>query len=306
MNQTSKTIVFFGNERLATGVTTSAPSLRALIEAGYTVAAVIINNETATTRKSQTLEIAQVAAEHDIPVLNPKKLADIKEYLQDLKADIGLLVAYGQLVPARIIDLFPSGIINIHPSLLPLHRGSTPLESVILAGDTSTGVSIMQVVKELDRGPVYAQNTVSLTTDVSKQALADQLSTLGAQMLLETLPPILAGSLQPTVQDESLATYDKLITKADGRIDWQKPAITLEREIRAYYTWPRSSTTLGSYEVIIHAARVVDETGTPGAIQVSKDRLIIYTGRQALEILSLQPSGKKEMPIKAFLSGYKI
>ena len=150
MSSGGKKLIFFGNEQIATGTTTSAPHLRMLIEEGYEVCAVIINHEKATSRTQKQLEVVTVAETMGIPVLVPKKLRDITEELTAFHAEAAVLVAYGKIIPQEIIDIFPKGIINVHPSLLPMHRGPTPIESVILNGETQTGVSIMSLVKEMD------------------------------------------------------------------------------------------------------------------------------------------------------------
>lgn len=297
-------IIFFGNERLATGVSTTAPTLRALIAAGYHVAAVVSNYTPAQSRSRRTLEVAEVAKEHDIPVLLPSNLLDIREQLLEYHASVGVLVAYGRIVSSSIIDLFPQGIINIHPSLLPLHRGPTPIESIILDGALMSGVSLMQLAKQMDAGPILAQQIVPLRGNESKQQLADTLLHAGASLLLEHLPAFLAGTLVPTHQDESKATYDTLITKQDGIIDWTKPATQLEREIRAFAFWPQCRTTLGSQEVIINSAQICDKKGPAGDITTGSG-LVIYCGEHALEITQLTPVGKKSMSASAFLTGYK-
>jgi methionyl-tRNA formyltransferase len=175
MIKTSKTIVFFGNERLATGVSTDAPTLEALVKAGYNVAAVVSHYEAGQSRKARVLEIDEVAKRHSIPVHLPEKPEHLAEELKAIGADVGVLVAYGKIVPQSLIDIFPKGIVNIHPSLLPLHRGPIPIESVILDGSSRTGVSIMALAKEMDAGPVYAQSEVKLDGQETKQHLADHL-----------------------------------------------------------------------------------------------------------------------------------
>lgn len=305
MTKKSKTIVLFGNERLATGVSTTAPTLRALIAEGYTIKAVVANFERAQSRSARDLEIAAVAAKHNIPVLLPQKLSDIAQELADLQADVGVLVAYGKIVPQAIIDLFPRGIINIHPSLLPLHRGPTPIESVILDGDTVTGVSIMQLSAAMDAGPVFGQSEIALSGDETKQALANQLLEIGGHMMVQLLPGILSGEIVAKPQDDTKATYDQLVTKADGTIDWQKPAIQLEREVRAYQEWPKSTTTIAGKQVVITKARVTSDTGQPGAWAAVDKSLVVYCGQGALEILMLKPAGKQEMTAEAFINGHK-
>lgn len=305
MTKTSKTILFFGNERIATGVTTSAPTLRRLVEAGYDIKAVVSNYERGQSRKARNLEIAEVAAEFDIPVLLPNKPADIIHDLASYGAQAAVLVAYGRIVPQSVIDIFPKGIINIHPSLLPLHRGPTPIESVMLAGDGQTGVSIMQLVKAMDAGPVYAQKKVHLTGREKKQHLADKLLSMGGDLLLEHLPAILDGSLVPTPQNESEATYDKLIAKQDGIIDWSQTAEQIERQIRSYAYWPGSHTVLAGKDVIITSAEISDVQGSSGSIAVHDKELLVHCGKDSLRIKTLKPHNKQEMPVEAFLAGYK-
>jgi methionyl-tRNA formyltransferase len=304
MKKMSETILFFGNERLATGVSTSAPTLRALIKSGYQVAAVVANYQASHSRNARTLEVAEVAKEHNIPLLLPKKLLDIKDQLRAYQATAAVLVAYGRIIPEEIIALFPKGIINIHPSLLPHHRGPTPIESAILAGDSKTGISIMQLAKEMDAGPVFAQSELPLTGKETKPVLVENLLDIGQAMISELLPGILSGEIVALPQDNSRATFDQLISKNDGVIDWHKPAVQLEREVRAYLEWPKSRIKLSSTEVIITRAAIVDKTGTPGTIATDDKLLIVYTAEQALQILSLKPAGKQEMSAEAFLSGY--
>jgi methionyl-tRNA formyltransferase len=310
MKPMSPTVLFFGNERLATGVTTQAPTLQALILAGYNVAAVIIAQEsTSQSRNTRLLEIAQVARDHNIPVLAPAKLADIKNDLASYQASVGVLVAFGKFVPPSIINLFPRGIINIHPSLLPKHRGPTPLESAILDGDYETGVSLMMLAAEMDSGPIVAQETVLLRGNETKQALADQLLNLGKDMLIQYLPAILDGSLRAYTQASNRAHYDQRIAKDAGKLDdeaWKRPAAELERQIRAYAGWPRSRTKIGATDVIITSAHVAPGVGSPGTLWLEGRSLGVHAKDGILVIDSLIPAGKKEMSAAAFLAGYHL
>lgn len=302
----SKKILFFGNERLATGVTTTAPALRALIGHGYDVAAIVVAQaDTGKSRQSRPLEVAAVAKQHNIPLLSPIDLVAARDELAAYGAGAAVLVAYGKIVPPEVLAVFPAGIINIHPSLLPLHRGSTPVESVILGGPRETGVSLMKLSEKTDAGPVYAQETLPLSGKETKQALADKLSAIGTDMLLNNFPAITDGSLEPTLQDETGASLDPHISKADGVIDWSKPASRLEREVRAYAGWPRSRTSLGGTGVIIIAAHASEGSGTPGSLQIDGKQLGIYCEQGMLVITSLIPAGKREMPAEAFLAGYQ-
>lgn len=300
----SDRILFFGNERLATGVNTDAPTLKALIKAGYEVAAVISNYTAGTSRSNRPLEIAHEAEKHNIPLLLPNKLSEIAAELKQYGAKIGVLAAYGKMVPETIINMFPCGIVNIHPSLLPLHRGPTPVESVILEGADITGVSLMKLVKEMDAGPIYAQREIYIRKHETKQELADKLIKLGAELLIERLPAILDGSVEPVPQDESKATYDILIAKKAGFIDWKRSAVELERQIRAYAGWPGSRTTLANKEVIITKVRTAGYSGKPGSVIIRGHEILVCAREQALVIESLKPAGKKEMTAQAFLAGH--
>jgi methionyl-tRNA formyltransferase len=305
MTKKSATIVLFGNERIATGVTTTAPTLQKLQDQGHTIKMVVANNQQQASRKQRQLEIAVVAEAHNIPVVSPSRLRDISDTLKECKADIGVLVAYGKMVPQEIIDIFPMGIVNIHPSLLPLHRGSIPLESVILAGEEQTGVSLMGLVKKMDAGPVYAQEVIDLKGRETKQELADLLLDIGSDLLVENLPRIIDGTLIPYEQDDSKATYDMLITKQDGRIDWSKPAIDIEREVRAYAEWPKSYTQWGILEAVVTEAHVSDHAGPSGTSFVDGRLPAVYCGTGSLVIDRIKPAGKQEMTGEAFLAGYK-
>lgn len=304
MKKMSEKIVFFGNERLATGVNTSAPTLRSLIDEGYEICAVVTNYEKAMSRSARSLEIADVANKNGIPVLIPAKPTEIKELLESYHAGVGVLVAYGKIIPQSIIDIFPKGIVNIHPSLLPLHRGPIPIESVILDGSDRTGVSIMQLVKAMDAGPVFGQSEVILNGNETKQELADNLLDVGSAMLKELLPGILDGSIVGLPQDESRATYDKLISKEDGWIDWSKSAADIEREIRAFAEWPKSRTKIADRDIVITKVRFIDESGQAGKVIIQSKEIVIFCGDSALVIEKLKPADKNEMTGENFINGY--
>lgn len=276
MTSTSKTIVFFGNEKLATGIANVRPVIREAIQAaGFEIEKVVTGS-----------------------------LSELGEHTSQL----AVLAAYGHIIPQSVLDEFPLGIINIHPSLLPEYRGSTPIETTILDGKTKTGVSIMRLEAGMDTGPIYKQKTVHLTGTETKETLTEQLQQLGAELLVEVLPGIANGSLAPRQQPHpDRATYTHLLTKDDGAIDWQKPVEIIEREIRAFSGWPKSHTVFGEIPVIITKAKVthLDKSVGAGEIVVDKKQLVVGTGKGCLEILSLQPQGKKEMPVEAFLAGYR-
>lgn len=304
-------IVFFGNERLATSATTTAPTLKALIEADYQIEAVIANHEDAVSRQKHDLEVGPIAQNHKIPVLLTGKQISLAEKLSRHPADLGIVVAFGRIIPTEVINLFPKGILNIHPSLLPTYRGPTPIEQAILDGATVTGVSIMKLIPEMDSGPVYAQAQLKLKGHESKQQMANQLGQMGAQLLIKSLPAILSDSLIPEPQSESKASYCHLITKADGRIDWSKPAEQLEREIRAYLGWPGSHTTIAGKDVILTKAYSVPVSHPefqPGHIEPVPEAGIITVecGGGYLCIEKLKPAGKREMTAAEFLAGNQL
>lgn len=296
----SHRLVFFGNERLVSGLkTTSAPLLRGLIEHGYNVAAVVAHHETTRSRSARTLEVAAIAAAHNIPLLTPKKPLDIIDELRDYNADAAVLSAYGRLIPARIIDLFePYGIINLHPSLLPRHRGPTPIETTILHGDKVAGVSIMKLAPGMDDGPLYGQITLPLSGHETKFDLYDKLSKRGSELLLELLPSILSGHLKPKSQKNNDVSVTSLISKSDGILCPETDTATvLERKIRAYLGYPKCRISLNNHDVIITSAKVVQT--------LSKDHLTLTCqGQTYLEVTELIAPSGKVMSGEAFLRGY--
>jgi methionyl-tRNA formyltransferase len=306
--KTSAKVIFFGNERLATGLTTEAPTLTRLISAGYEVLAVVTKQDSAnSSRKNRLLEIEEVANKNNIPVLKPAKILDIKNDLKNLGAQVGVLAAYGKIVPLEIIDLFPLGILNIHPSLLPKGRGPTPIESVILDGSSETGVSIMQLGEKMDAGDVFEQVRYKIPSKITKQELADKLLDLGSNLLIEIMPRVINGDLTPKAQDDTKATYNKLITKEDGVVDWTKSSEQIEKEIRAYDVWPKTRGTINGLDVIINQAQSIDssDSATPGSLTIDQGRLLVSCGRGVLEIIKLTPINKNEMTAASFLAGYK-
>lgn len=299
MNKPSR-LVFFGNERLVSGLpSTHAPVLRGLIDAGYDIAAVVSHHTDARSRKSRPLEVAEIARAHSIPLLLPDKPGEIEDELRALQADAAVLVAYGRIIPQRIINVFsPVGIINIHPSLLPRHRGPTPIETTIVDGDQEAGISIMQLTAGMDEGPVYAQARLPLTGHESKQELYETLSARGAQLLLDSLPDVLSGTLQPQPQKNNDATYTSLLTKEDGKLDpVTDDAYALERKVRAYLNFPKTRLTIGNNDVIVTSARVVGEN--------NPSKCIIACARDTfLEVIELIGPSGKTMSGEAYLRGY--
>lgn len=297
----SPRVVFFGNERLVSGLVHSeTPVLKGLIENGYNVVAIVANHTKANSRSSRDLEVAQIASDNNIPLFLPKRPTEIIDQLRELKADCAVLVAYGRILPQSIIDVFgPVGIINVHPSLLPRHRGPTPIESTILAGDRSAGVSIIQLTSGMDEGPIYGQVSFELTGHETKFDLQEALSSRGAELLLTLLPSILNQSLKPKSQSKDGVTYTTLISKDDGIINpLTDTAETIERKVRAYLNFPKTRLKYKDKDVIITSANVVD-TPDPNSL------CIACAQNSTLLVESvIAPSGKT-MTGEAFLRGLR-
>lgn len=292
----SNKLVFFGNERLATAATTTAPTLRALLAAGYEIEAVIASHADGVSRQKRALEIGPIAKFHHIPVILPGEKPDLAAKLKHHQTEAAVLVAFGQIIPQGVIDLFPAGIINVHPSLLPKLRGSTPIETAILDGMDETGVSLMKITAKMDAGPLYAQKKIALKGDETKFELAEKLNNAGAELLAAHLPDILAGSLEAKPQKEAGATYTRLLAKEDGVVDFGEPAEKIERKVRAYLGWPKSRAKIYGHEVVITKARVAKNTGD--------GELIIKCNPGYLEILQLTAPSGRSISGADFIRGY--
>jgi methionyl-tRNA formyltransferase len=298
MKNTSTKILFFGNERLVSGLKhTDAPVLHGLIERGYDIQAIVSHHNNSQSRNQRHLEVAEIGEGNNIPVLLPNKPTDIYDEIAAYQANIAILVAYGRIIPQKIIDLFPMGIVNIHPSLLPRYRGPTPIESAIINGDSATGVSIMQLTAGMDSGPVYGQFPVSLTKDDDKFAAYTKLSHIGAEQLFNLLPSIIDGSLKPIPQDESKATYSSLLKKSDGLIDLSSlTAVEVERRVRAYLGFPKTKLVVDDHTLIVTRAHVVESKETLIDLEC-KDNTFLHIDQL------IAPSGRS-MDGEAFLRGY--
>lgn len=295
--KSSRRLIFFGNERLATAVSTDAPTLRALVAAGYEVAAVVASHTEPVSRSQRSLEIIDVAHAYHIPVLLPGRLGEIKERLSRYRAEAAILVAFGKIIPPEIIDLFPKGIINIHPSLLPKLRGSTPVETAILNGLPQTGVSLMKLTAEMDAGPVYIQKEIRLAGNESKPDLAQQLLNEGCELLINNLDKILSGELEPKVQDETEATFTRLLTKQDGQINFDEPSEFIERKIRAFLGFPKARASVFGREIVITKARL--------AASQTDGQLVVRCQPGYIEILELVAPSGRTMTGADFIRGYK-
>jgi len=300
-------VVFFGNERLATGLkSTDLPTINLLLNNGYTIDAIISPNKDSEREKkrNQLFEIECFAKKNHIPFYSQYSQSELVEILQKLPASIGILVAYGKIVPQSIIDHFEYGIVNIHPSLLPQYRGSTPIESAILDGLKLTGVSVMQLTSEMDAGPIYTQAKLRLSGAETKDNIASTLNLKGAELLVDNLSLIINQDIKPAPQSGK-TTICKKISKHDGDIDTNLPAEVILRQIRAYTGWPKSHLSHQGMDLVILEASTTDIKTEPGTLISVDKKLILGCDNSSIEILSIQVSGKKPMNAKSFINGYK-
>ncbi len=261
-------------------------------------------------QKPQSSEVGAVAAHHAIPTLKPTRIRT-PEFLAELKAfapDLLVVAAYGRILPNDVLAAPRIMPINVHASLLPRHRGASPIEGAILAGDRETGVTIMRVVEQMDAGAMLHRRAIPIADDETTGTLKCKLAELGAEALLEALEKLRRGELKETPQDESLATYTKIITKADATIDWLKPAAQIERTTRAYDPWPVARTTFRGIDLMIYRARVVasGSDAQPGNIVSVAPNPIVQCGDGALELLEVQAPGRKRMPAGDWARGRRL
>lgn len=292
----------------------AVPPLEALARAGYDIVAVVTQPDRPAGRKRtrQPPPVKQAAERLAVPVLQPETLRDagVIAQLASLQPDVGIVAAYGEMLRKPVLAIPSLGYLNIHPSLLPLFRGPAPVAGALLAGASETGVSIMQLDRGMDSGPLLAQEAVPLPPDAYAGPLTEELFDRGTRMLLEVLPRYAAGDLEPQPQDHAQATLTRFITKADGVVDWQLPADQLERRIRAYDPWPGVSSTWRGQPLKLLAARV-HPNGPAGAapgdlLPPTADGFpLVATGNGVLELVQVQPASKRPMTGRAWLHGQR-
>jgi methionyl-tRNA formyltransferase len=302
-------ILFFGTAELA------CTTLEALAEnSEFQVSGVVTQPDKPRGRDMQVhpSAVKATALRLNLSVLQPERARDplFIEEIRALKPDLGVVVAYGQILPQALLDVPKFGCLNVHTSLLPKHRGAAPIQWAILSGDAETGVTIMQMDAGLDTGPILTRRTTPISADETAQTLHDRLAIMGAELLVETIPPYVRGEITPRPQPEG-STYARKIEKVDGRIHWPESAVFIERKIRAFTPWPGAFTTVeigGKPRILkIWRAQVEPLAGAPGAImQSERAELVIACGQDALRILDLQLEGRKRMPVHEFLAGHSI
>jgi len=297
-------IIFMGTPEF------SVPILNALIE-DYKVIAVVTQLDKKVGRKQVLTPspIKKIALTNKIDVLQPEKISGNAEFIRrvnDLKPDLIVIAAYGLILPKEILDIPKYRVINVHASLLPKYRGASPIQSAILNGDKETGVTIMLVNEKMDEGDILMQKTITITDDDNFASLYDKLSILGTHLLIETLPKWLNKEIKLQKQDDSQATYCKLITKEDGKIDWHKSAIEIERQVCALNPWPGTWTVWDDKKVKLLKVKLLNglNKNSAGMVFKTNEDFAISCNEESLEILELQLEGKKPMSAKEFLNGY--
>ncbi|MEK7653488.1 MAG: methionyl-tRNA formyltransferase [Patescibacteria group bacterium] len=287
--------------------------------------------------------VKESAQNYNLPIFQPENFQDEKliNKLKNLKPDLMVVVAYGLIIPQEVLNIAKSGNINVHPSLLPKYRGASPIQNAILSGDQKTGVTIMLMDEKMDHGPILAQEEIRLNGDETGKTLPDKLAKIGAPLLIQTIKNYLAEKIQPREQNHNEATFCRLITKDEAKIDWSKPAEEIERKIRAFYPWPAAWTTLDGKRLKIFPPAVVlplpegvalrraeaskasvaccdhrSNKRCPGIKKImppgmilegvgEKDKLLISCDQSTLAISQLQFEGKKQMSTSEFLRGQK-
>lgn len=285
-------IVFAGTPEFA------AQHLQALLDAGREIVAVYTQPDRPAGRgqKLAPSPVKQLALLHGIAVYQPQTLRDpaAQTELAALTPDLMVVVAYGLILPQVVLDTPRLGCINSHASLLPRWRGAAPIQRAIEAGDASSGVTVMQMEAGLDTGPMLLKVTTTITAEDTGGSLHDRLATLGSQAVVEAVTKLAAGELRGEVQDDSLATYAHKLNKDEARLDWSRPAVELERLVRAFNPWPICHSTLNGEALKIHAAQLGVGQGTPGSVLAAdKSGLTVACGEGALRLTRLQlPGGK--------------
>lgn len=307
----SMRLIFFGTSGFASGAPgekRALPVLDALARGNFDIVAVVTQPDRPVGR-DQHLEAPPVkvrAQELGLPVLQPETIkgAELPS------SELGVVAAYGKIIPKEILDHFPKGVLNVHPSLLPKYRGPTPIQTAIAKGDSQTGVSIILLDEEMDHGPILAQEVVKILPEETTPALETRLAEVGADLLVRTMPKWRAGEITPQPQDHASATYTKMLTRDDGRINWSESAEVIARKLRAFTPWPGIWTQWKGTRVKILAAlsshfhTLEHGSALPGAVVRGKDALEIICGSGTLAITALQPEGGRPMTAEEFLRGH--
>ena len=301
-------IVFMGTPQFA------APGLERLAADGHQIAGVYTQPDrpAGRGREPSPSPVKRAAVRLGLPVFQPRSLRnpEAQEQLRALTPDLIALAAYGLILPQAVLDIPKHGGLNIHPSLLPRHRGPAPIVGALLAGDTETGVSIMLMDAGMDTGQVLACERCPIAPDDTTHSLTEKLSHQGAALLSGTAPRWLAGEITPRPQDDGGSSYTKLVRKEDGAIDWAQPAEVIARQVRAYQPWPGSATAWNGKRLLVTAAVAVPappgmqkEPGTVIQLAEPAQSVAVCTGEGLLRLHAVQLEGKRALPVDEFLRG---
>ena len=291
----------------------AVPCLKALVDAGHDVAAVFSQPDKPVGRKQIITPppVKQTALEYGIPVYQPQRVkdSDTADIIRSLSADLNVVVAYGKILPKEVLESAKYGSVNVHASLLPKYRGAAPIQWAVLNGDKESGVTVMQMDEGLDTGDMLNVVTTPIGEDETSAELFDRLSEIGAKALIDTIDMIAAGTAVRTPQPQGDFGYARMLTKADCAIDFTQPADAVHNKVRGLQTWPVALASLNGKRIKIHKTIHVDFpcAAKAGEVVCSDKRLIVCCGDgNCLEILELQPEGKKRMSASAYLAGNPI
>lgn len=307
--------VFFGSPEYA------VPTLEGLIASPLVELVLVVTQPDRPRGRRGTAEptaVKRLAEQHGIPVHQPERLRrPDTERIASTSPDVGVVAASGHILPTHLLEAFPHDVLNVHASLLPRHRGASAVASAILAGDAESGATVMRVVREVDAGPILGQARTPIGPLDTTATLTARIAEAGARLLVELLPRWVAGDLEAAPQDDSLATFAPRLEKADGVIDWSRPAIETWRRIRAFEPWPLATTTYRGEPLVIHEAWPIEgpSPAPPGTVVAGdgrsldaalpgrKARAMVATGEGSLALLNVQRAGRRAMDIEAFLNG---
>ncbi len=303
-------MVFMGTPAFA------VPALEALMAGGYDLVGVYTQPDRPSGRGRGVVSspIKSLALESGLRVYQPPSLKDVnaREELKALRPEVMVVAAYGLILPLQVLDIPPHGTVNVHPSLLPRHRGPSPVASTILEGDEVTGVTIMLASPRVDAGPVLSAAQVKIEADATTGTLTEILSQVGADLLVETLPRWLRGEIQPQPQDEAQATYSRMLSKRDGEIDWRLPASEIWRRVRALDPWPGTYTRWqGRLLKVLEVEPLPDDRGAePGRVVQAKEmgrqvQVVVGTGEGTLLLKRVQLEGRRAVEGGSFVIGHR-
>ncbi len=298
-------LVFMGTPEFA------VPVLDALIQTPNHIVGVYTRQDQPAGRgqRLQASPVKQLADSHGLPVFQPKTLRkpEAAAQLRELAPDLVIVAAYGLILPPDVLAVPVLGSVNTHASLLPRHRGAAPMMAAILAGDQETGITLMQMDAGLDTGPILAQRAIPIAQDDTTGTLTPKLARVAAELVLEKLPLILAGEIEPQLQDESRATLFRTIQKEEGRVDWSRPADEIERRVRAFNPWPSAYTFWNGTQLKILRAQTSSKNvnAEPGRVVQTSEGVAVASGAGTLILKEIQLAGKRAMSAEEFVRGQR-